>query len=429
MSSPLLYSSMVQGFGQQIAPEMDRFMIAFQIIKHGCLGVVLAGAALGISPGAGLMAQPSNEETVPAPQVRPPLGSFSLPPGSGQEPEQTVPQGPVDADRPVVRPQIETPTTPPRILSPRPTPAEPVSEADAPTVGPVIATDSGRQTQQLVRPAPTRQPPETPRQVEETNPTQENSVPTAGEPAMPAGTPTGNIDTDQPSAAPSAVSISAPDNEEWRLFLVAALFFILLGALYLWQTRRGSVKQRVETLAADTRPHQTIAKTEPAELLPPAPGIILDFRPHKANTTLLNAVIGFELTLANHSDGQLSDIRLLGAMGQAEQHGSKGQMSTDLALLHRVPTLGTGDAERISNEFRIPLANIRPIIFRSQALFVPLVRFSIEFTDGSGFRQFQTASYLVGLEHQPPRQKMAPFRLDMGPQSFNPLGHRPFATG
>jgi len=111
-------------------------------------------------------------------------------------------------------------------------------------------------------------------------------------------------------------------------------------------------------------------------------------------------------------------------MVQAENEGGADPRSADLSPLHEVEKLVAGEDVTILTEFRVPLASIRPIMFRSQALYVPLVHVSIEYTDGSGFQHFQSATYLVGTEHQPPRPKMAPLRLDLGPRRFAPLGYR-----
>ena len=186
---------------------------------------------------------------------------------------------------------------------------------------------------------------------------------------------------------------------------------MLLGAILFWRPRKAS---RKPLAAAEADPETTgladdITKTPPPLDPPPVPVtapvakpvvppvIAISFRPRSANATLFNAVLAFELTLSNHSDEVLD--------------------------------LKAGDTEAIISEFRVPLTSIDPIVFRSQALFVPQVHISIEFTDSAGFRHFQTTAYLVGQEHQPPRQKMAPFRLDTGPRSFTPLGHRPLASG
>ena len=420
MSSPLVHSSTVQGFRRQIDLEMYGSMVAFQKIKFGWVKTVLAGAVLGLSPGTVLMAQSSSEDTLPVPQARPSLDSYSLPPGPGQTSEQNVLQGPVDEEIPVARP---------RVVTPRATPAEPASDANKPATKPAAATNLDRQPQQPVRPVLPPRESEARTVPEETNPALEKSAAIADERPETVDTTAKEDGIIRPPAEPPAVPASAANSKDWPLFLVAALFFVLLGALFLWRARRGSVKQQVETIASDDRPRQIVASAKVAEPLQPAPAISIAFHPHRANTTLLNAVVGFELILSNPGDELLTDIKVFGAMGQAGEQGSESYTTADAVALHAIPHLGNGDREEVTSEFRIPLTHIQPIMFRSQALFVPLVQISIEFADAAGFQHFQTANYLVGLEHQPPRQKMAPFRLDLGPRSFAPLGHRPFATG
>jgi hypothetical protein len=208
-----------------------------------------------------------------------------------------------------------------------------------------------------------------------------------------------------------------------------ALLLVLLSALFLWRARRAAPGPIPSGKAERTQSGPTGPVSKFQEPIQPAPAIALSFRPHSANATLLNAVLSFELRLSNHGSDVLTGIRVNGAMVQADDDGRRDPVLADLSPLREVQDIQTGESETILAEFRVPLAAIRPISFRSQALFIPLVHISIEFTDGSGFQHFQTVSYLVGREHQPPRPKMAPFRLDLGPRSFAPLGYRALAAG
>ena len=210
----------------------------------------------------------------------------------------------------------------------------------------------------------------------------------------------------------------------------------MLGAFLVWRARRTAAKQPVAPPVARPNrvkpPRPAVAAPIPAKIpepLPPAPSLAVGFLPRAANTTLFNAVLGFELTVQNRTDETLTAIAISGAMLQAKGDGGGTTESQDLSPLHELAILESGRDEKIVAEFRLPLASIDPISFQSQALFVPLVRIVIEFADRSGDRHIQTASFLVGKELQPPRPKMAPFRLDLGPRSFAPLGHRTLTTG
>ena len=395
-------------------------MTVFKMIAHNCSGTVLAGAALVLLPGAVAMAQPSGDDPVPNPRTQPSLDNYSLPPGPNNQPQENVLQGPVDNETPIARPPVVTPRT-----APEAAPRGPGNAAVAPA-----ANDSGnRQARQPVGQDPARpavkeeiSPPKTDLPVENPADNIDKRIDSAGVPASKAA-------AGPPRREAPAEPVSATAANDWYLLLVAALFFGLLGGIYLWRARRASRQQPAAEKADGPEIGQTGTITKPPEPLQPAPAIAIGFQPRSANATLFNAVVGFELTLCNPGSEVLTGVRVTGAMVQAGEDGTRNPLSADLSPLATVPNLQTGETETIVTEFRLPLNSIHPIMFRSQALFVPLVQISIEFTDGAGFRHFQSAAYLVGQEHQPPRPKMAPFRLDLGPRGFAPLGHRPLAAG
>ena len=382
----------------------------------------MTGAALLLFPGAVTLAQTSVDEPLPNPRSRPSVESYSLPPGPGKTPERNVLQGPVDGEIPLAQPPIVAPRA-----APAKTPSETGGAADS-----SAATDSrNSQPQRPVaqarfRPTVTEEisPPET-------EPPIEKPATAIDERPEATGPPATIIDANPSPPEVLAEPVSATATNDWYLLLFAVLLFVLLGAMFLWRARRASSKQSVTTEADGAKPSLAGNIAKLPDALPPAPvpAIAIGFRPHSANATLFNAVLGFELTLSNHGGEVLTGISVHGSMDQAGENGTGDPVLTDLSTFREIPALQTGETEKFVAEFRIPLASIRPIMFRSQALFVPQVQISIEFTDSAGFQHFQTTAYLVGQEHQPPRPKMAPFRLDMGPRSFAPLGHRPLAAG
>lgn len=370
------------------------------------------------------MAQTSGDEPLPVPQSRPSVESYSLPPGPNSNPKQQILQGPVDA---------EIPLTGPATVAPRTAPAKAPPPLRTPETGnPPAAPATIDSTANRVQP-PVRQAPPRPEATDEKSAPDTGSSPILTEPTTTVGESRGSTavpaDANSPPTTPLTEPVPEKAANDWMLLAFAALLFVLLGALFLWRARRATPKQAFVTEPDRARPDLTGAVAETPGPLPPAPAITIGFQPRSANATLFNAVLGFELTLTNHGSEDLADIRVNGAMGQAEDHGTRDPLAADLLPLQEVPRLQTGGTEKIITEFRVPLAGIRPIQFGSQALFVPLVQISIAWTDGSGAPHLQTAAFLIGQEHQPPRPKMAPFRLDLGPRSFAPLGHRPITSG
>lgn len=373
----------------------------------------MTGAALGLFPNAAAMAQTSGDDVLPNPQNRPSVESYSLPPGPNSRSEENVLQGPVDADVPLARPPAApSPATPARTPTPVPAP-----ESNRPAAVPAPASRASGEVQQ-----PAGEPPSRTENTEEPTAPEADSTPLNADERQQPINP--SADSNLPSTQTAAEPVPETATDDWLLLSFAALLLVLLGALFFWRARRTS-PQQVEPVISDRTESPPIGPiAQVAEPIQPAPTIALDFRPHAANATLINAVLSFELTLTNHGSDVVTGIKVSGAMVQAEQQGGAGPVSIDLSPLREIQTLPTGEDEKIITEFRVPLASIRPILFQSQALFVPTVHISIEYTDGSGFQHFQTAAYLVGREHQPPRPKMAPFRLDLGPRSFTPLGYR-----
>lgn len=179
-------------------------------------------------------------------------------------------------------------------------------------------------------------------------------------------------------------------------------------------------------------------RIQPTAPNPPKPNIAWDsasaehlqiaFIANGASSTLLNAVLNYTVTLTNTSKQNLHQIRLSGTMTQADAESAKNAAAQISNLLHNAESLSAGETLTLTGDIRLPLNAIRPITFKSQALFIPLARFDAEFTDNEGTVHKQSVSFIVGREYEPPRPKMAPFRLDLGPRSFDPVGQRPLIT-
>ena len=154
----------------------------------------------------------------------------------------------------------------------------------------------------------------------------------------------------------------------------------------------------------------------------------IEFVAESASSTLINALINYRIILTNEGGDQLSNLAVSGAMAQAEKDIAASDLGLVQTPLHELPSLAAGQSVTLQGELRLPLTAIRPISFKSQALFIPLARFAVEYLDGDGEKQRQVSAFVVGREYDPPRQKMAPFRLDLGPGSFSPVGQRPLGT-
>jgi len=157
----------------------------------------------------------------------------------------------------------------------------------------------------------------------------------------------------------------------------------------------------------------------------PVDHVKIEFIASGASSTLLNAVLNYTITLTNTSDADLRDINLSGAMMQADAATARDDGSQTGHMLDQIESLSAGETVTLTGDIRLPLNAIRPITFKSQALFIPLARFGVVYTDQNNAQHQQSVSFIVGREYEPPRPKMAPFRLDLGPKIFHPVGQRP----
>ncbi|MEW4466356.1 hypothetical protein AB1K62_00810 [Parasphingorhabdus sp. JC815] len=171
-------------------------------------------------------------------------------------------------------------------------------------------------------------------------------------------------------------------------------------------------------------PQSVIKQTNLAEETSLADNLQIDFTADGASCTLLNAVLNYTIKLTNISDQDLTDIRLSGAMVQAETENIRHSTTQSGEILHNIETLSAGDTVTLSGDIRTPLHAIHPITFRNQALFIPLVHFYTVYKDSTSSPHQLRSSFIIGQEYEPPRTKMAPFRLDQGPRNFGPVGER-----
>ena len=171
-------------------------------------------------------------------------------------------------------------------------------------------------------------------------------------------------------------------------------------------------------------------QSAPARVVAPlrdTANVRLEFAAESAGSTLFNAVLGYRITLYNDGTETLGAVRLAGCLAQASGDGAP------LPIDHMQPlgdtnSLAPGASATFKGEIRLPLAQIEPISYNRQALFVPVAHFACLYVGVQGRAHEQRHSFIVGREHEPPRDKLAPFRLDQGPRNFRPVGQRALAV-
>lgn len=168
--------------------------------------------------------------------------------------------------------------------------------------------------------------------------------------------------------------------------------------------------------ARDQRPEKAIVEAE--------------FTPIKATISLANLTIKGALNLANKGSVAAQDIAVRTSIISASENVDQAISafhSGGVPPANHIGDAGSGEVIKMEIDLIIPLHELKTYALREQKLFVPIVLVNIGYGLQSA-RQELFLSCLIGRELIPPRPKMAPFRLDLGPRSITPLGQRPLST-
>ena len=201
--------------------------------------------------------------------------------------------------------------------------------------------------------------------------------------------------------------------------------------------------------AADpTPPWPTATKRAPAPQPAPAPdptpvpkprsdgGIVstrlkpelnFEFVPDRAVVTDRDVMLQFDVTITNSGSAPARDVLVEGRLVTA--HAAQDAEIADFFAapagpgdrIVLIPPLGR---VALKSAVRLPLDQLHSFEVEGRRLFVPLVALNIFFA-GAGQA---SASYLVGRGTDAD-DKLAPFRLDLGPRIFRGLSARPHSAG
>ena len=188
------------------------------------------------------------------------------------------------------------------------------------------------------------------------------------------------------------------------------------------------------------RPDPVPAAAPKAAPKPPSDGTIVsrglkpqlnvEFHPDRLLINEQEVMLQFEVVLANVGSAPARDVlveaRLFTAsatqdreIGEFFQNPmSDGDRMTSIAPLGRIS---------LKSSVRLPIDQLNRFEAKGRSLFVPLVGFNILYRSGSGDGQ-ASASFLVGRGSEED-EKLAPFRIDIGPGAFRGLSARPHSVG
>jgi hypothetical protein len=361
---------------------------------------------------------------------------------------------PPPSDGPIGPPQLRDFQLEPRqriVTQPRPTPQPTPTQAQP---EPAAQPPAERNAQQQPRADAPRSAPATPRAPVRSAP------PAAG--TAPAPSPTPGAANDVPAALPAPADLpsagAAPAPAPSPLPVSAApdgapapvdpaqgdglpLWMILLGGLglgvvgYALFTRRRAAQRRALALPAPAmaaRP-QPQAPRVPRPDPVPRPWLDIELTPERTTADPDESTVEFELRIHNKGGSIAANIRL-----QAKLFCSTPDQDKQIAGFHRmqpgehrtldIPDIPAGQELRLKGRVDIQRDQIKVLRVDGRLLFIPLVAVNAFYGWGSGRTGQTSKSFLVGRETAEATDKMAPFRMDLGPRVYRTVGQRPYAV-
>ena len=315
-------------------------------------------------------------------------------------------------DRPAAAPQTQQPV----VVAP-PSPAQSTPNA-APANRPATATaQPQRQVQERAAAQPAPQPPQA---APATAPADVAQAPSPSPFALDPQIPTATDDS-----APEAPAAAEQESGFSWLYALPAAALALLGVALVRRRRRSAAAEPLaETIPASAAP----PKPRPDPI--PRPWLELALKAERALFTDTEAVVEFELEIANKGGSPARnlriDVKMFNAGAEQDQEigaffKTAGRETTRLNL----PLVDAGITGVIRGTVAMPRESMRAMKLDERLLFIPVVAVNALYDWGED-RTGQTGkSYLVGREAQTPSEKMGAFRVDQGPRVWRTVGQRP----
>ena len=141
------------------------------------------------------------------------------------------------------------------------------------------------------------------------------------------------------------------------------------------------------------------------------------------SASLVNATLAYRIML--HSADELGPVTVRADMTSAHaSRPAEEQLGhSDAPVVHTVDHIGAGETAEFKGEIRLPLSAITPIRQGQAALFIPLVRITVDGITAQGPVGLRTA-FVIGLHDATSGQRLRPFRLDLGPRVYSDISQR-----
>jgi hypothetical protein len=171
---------------------------------------------------------------------------------------------------------------------------------------------------------------------------------------------------------------------------------------------------------------KTVEPTPPAGVVSTRlrPWLQIEFKPDRGVVDENRAAIAFEIFVSNTGKVPARDVLLEASLfnaGPVQDEQIQLFFDNPVAKGDRIPMIPPGQRINVNTAVFLARSQVQPIEIEGRPLFVPMIAFNALYRWSGGEGQ-TSVSYLVGKETQ--GDKLAPFRLDLGPRIFRGLGAR-----
>lgn len=405
------------------------------------LGNALLAAALALAPAVALAQQsppPSTDTVGPSG-----LQNFSLSGSATRPADQAPAAAPKPQDQPAKAATVPVSRTAPAKVAATPPATRPTAKAS-----PVQrAPQPGRQAS----PAPPASSPAAKADLSGLG-----AAPALPPPSAPTASA---IATTPPAAfAPAPASPASPVHGGFPLlpWLFAALALGAGGAFLLWRNRlrHAAAAGPLFDLFAPAEPVAEPAAPAPAPAPPAArptavaprpkpatpissgvvstglrPWIDIGFHPQRCILEDQRVTLEFEVELFNSGSSPARAVLVEAIMfnaGPAQDQEIDGFFANPVGAGERIEVIAPLKRMAIRTQLSVPRDRIQAFEVAGRQVFVVLVAFNVLYRLTGGEAQTSVA-YLLGRDGQ--GEKLAPFRVDLGPRIFRGLGARPLPNG
>lgn len=392
------------------------------------IAVWTAGLLLAPAAASAQDATPSSSSSAPADGVGPrELQNFSL---SGT----------------VTRPADQTP---PRMATPAPS-NKTLAEAAAPARAAAVHTVSKKSAPEgRPRTKEARQTP--PRAAEQLQQVTDAPAAEAPVPAAPAAASTAAAPAFTPPVESTTGTLAPAHDFPVVPWLLAALALAAGGAFLFWRNRSQAALAggpKIDLFSAEPQPIPAPAPAprpappppraaEPAPALRPSgivstglrPWVEVAMQPLRCILTDDAVTVEFELDLFNSGSGPARDIHVAAALvnaGESQDQALASFFAQRPGPGERIQVIEPLKRVTFATQIVTARNQIQVLEMGGRLVFVPILAFNANY--GWGSKTGQTSvSYLLGRDGK--GEKLAPFRLDLGPRLFRTVGARPLPIG